>query len=268
MMRLCVMVGVALLSADSARAEDPIRLFNGKDLTNWYTFLATPSGEAKPLGKNQDPRGVFRVHDGMIHVSGEVYGTITTEKEHENYRIVVEYKWGEKTWPPRVENARDSGLLVHCTGPDGALSGAWMESIEANIIEGGTGDILAVDATKKTGLTAEVKEYADGKRMYEPGGQAVVLDGQFGRIDRVGRDPAWKDVLGFRGAHEIEKPAGEWNTLEVECRGDTISVTLNGTLVNRVTRVKPARGKIQLQSEGAEIFFRRVDLYPLGNDRG
>src|SRR5262249_1545401 len=144
----------------------------------------------------------------------------------------------------------------------GGVGGVWMESIEANIIEGGTGDILAVDATKSTRLTAEVEKTGGGLK-YKKGGEPVTFEGKFVRIDRTGRDPDWKDVKGFRGKHEIEKPEGEWNTLECHCKGDEITVYLNGELVNHVTNVKPAKGKIQLQSEGAEIFFRQVDLYPL-----
>src|SRR5581483_2972203 len=71
-----------------------------------------------------------------------------------------------------------------------------------------------------------------------------------------GRDPAWKDVLGFRGRNDVEKPAGEWNRMEVICDGDTITNILNGYVVNIGTRSSLTEGKIQFQSEGAEIFFQ------------
>src|SRR5581483_3438551 len=77
---------------DAGRAEEgggTIRLFNGKDLTNFYTYLGAPEGRKQPYGKNNDPEKVFTVHDGMIHVSGKVYGCFTTEKEYENYHLTV-----------------------------------------------------------------------------------------------------------------------------------------------------------------------------------
>src|SRR5262245_66039847 len=103
-----------------------VRLFNGTDLTNFYTWL-------KGHGRNNDPEKVFTVHDGMIHVSGKIFGCFTTEKEYENYHLIVEFKWGEKTWPPREGKARDSGILLHCQGPDGGF-GPWMESYECQVI--------------------------------------------------------------------------------------------------------------------------------------
>ena len=84
-----------------------------------------------------------------------------------------------------------------------------------------------------------------------------------GRFNWWGRDPAWKDTLGYRGPREVESPHGQWNRLEVICDGPTITTILNGVVVNRGTEARPAEGKIQLQSEGAEIFFRKVEVRPL-----
>ena len=135
-------------NSNAARSADDevIHLFNGKDLTNFYTWLGPPARGEKPYGKNNDPEKVFTVHDGMVHVSGKVFGGFITEKEYENYHLVTEFKWGEKTWAPREKAARDSGILLHSVGPDGAAGGLWMESIECQMIEGGTGDIILVGA--------------------------------------------------------------------------------------------------------------------------
>ena len=57
-----------------------------------------------------------------------------------------------------------------------------------------------------------------------------------------------------------EKPIGEWNTAELVCAGDTAEFYFNGKLVNRLTRLSPSRGKIQLQSEGCPIEFRRIAI--------
>ena len=251
------------LSADEASST--IQLFNGKDLTHFYTFL-------KGYGKNNDPKKVFTVvqEDGApaIRVSGEVFGCFTTEKEFENYKLTVEYKWGNKTFPPREKATRDSGILLHCVGPDGAASGYWMESIEYQLIEGGTGDFIVVGGNKTIGpqITVEVEDRPTGPKgakqpYYKPGGEPRVFTS--GRVNWYGRAANWTDTLGFRGPEDVEKPLGEWNTVEIICDGNTIISKLNGKIVNKATNVRPSKGKILFQSEGAEIFFRKIDLTPL-----
>jgi len=97
--------------------------------------------------------------------------------------------------------------------------------------------------------------------FFSRGGEPLTI--HEGRIDWFARDPNWEDVKGFRGKNDIEKPVGEWNRMECIAEGDKISIILNGTLVNQALNVKPSKGRIQIQSEGAEIFYRRVDLTPL-----
>ena len=81
-------------------------LFNGKDLDGWYTFL-------KGRGRDADPRNVFTVENGQLRISGEEWGCITTDEEFADYRLVVEFKWGNLTHAPRIDNTRDSGVLLH-----------------------------------------------------------------------------------------------------------------------------------------------------------
>ncbi|MBI1982653.1 MAG: DUF1080 domain-containing protein, partial [Acidobacteria bacterium] len=84
-----------------------------------------------------------------------------------------------------------------------------------------------------------------------------------GRFDRFGKGP-WEDVVGYRDpANEVEKPHGEWNLLELVAAGDTVKYYVNGKLVNEGSGANPARGKILFQSEGAELFYRRIELEPL-----
>jgi hypothetical protein len=235
-----------------------IQLFDGHSLNGWYKFL-------QHRGRDNDPKDVFTVVDGMIRVSGEEWGCITTNAEYENYKISLEYRWGGLTWEPRLKKARDSGLLLHSRGEDGGSEGIWMHSIECQIIEGGTGDFIVVgDGSDAFQITCNAIEDKEGNIYFSPsGGNPKTVNG--GRINWYGRDPQWNDVLGFRGAGDVQKPAGEWNTLECVANKGQISVFLNGTLVNRAIEVKPTSGRIQLQSEGAEIFFRRVELIPLND---
>jgi hypothetical protein len=244
---------------DSARDRPEVRSgaptfrFNGKDLSGFYAYLKEH--------KDADPRGVFTIQDGMIRVSGEEFGGLATREAYRDYHLVVEWKWGDETWAPRRDRARDSGILLHCIGPDGAAGGQWMQSIECQVIEGGCGDFIMVAGEGKPSLTCAVRVGADTQLYYHEGGEEVTRDS--GRFNWWGRDPSWKDQLGFRGPRDVEKPAGEWNRMEVVCDGDRITNILNGTVVNVGTRSSQAEGKIQFQSEGAEIFFRTIEIRPL-----
>ena len=224
---LALLVLAPVLAAAPARADEPaastagevIPLFNGKDLAGWTKWIKHADEATDPA---DDPRGVFAVEDGVLHVSGEEFGGLTTRREFTDYRLTVEFKWGERRWPPREKDRRDSGILLHCTGPDKV----WTRSIECQVQEGDTGDFWLVSGTH--------------------------LD--------VGGKPAKERTIKARDA---EKPRGEWNTVEVVCAGDSITNIVNGVVVNEGNHASVTRGRILLQSEGAEIYFRKVELRPL-----
>jgi hypothetical protein len=235
---LGVVLSLALLAGCKSVPEVPkdsgvIHLIRGNDRADFYSFL-------KAFGVDNDPDQVFTLTNGVLHISGQHYGYLATlQTNFADYRLVAEFKWGDKTWAPRLANARDSGVLVHVVGKDDV----WPKAIEAQIIEGGTGDILVVSGAYLT---------VDG----------LTKGPNIARFDRPGRNP-WQDEIGFRGPNEIEKPRGQWNTMEVLCEGDKVAITVNGHRTLTGTNASPRSGKIAVQSEGAEIFFRRLDLYPL-----
>lgn len=246
--------GTGSLKTEKANPEKSrIKLFNGKNFNGWYTYL-------KGRGRNTDPKKVFTVKNGHIRISGEEWGCITTNEAYENYKLVVEFKWGDVAFAPRVDKARDSGVLLHSTGNDGGYSDTWMHSIECQLIEGGTGDLLVVgDGSDQFSLTCPVAQEKQGNSyVFQPSGKTVTIHG--GRINWFGRDPQWKDVKGFRGVKDVEKPVGKWNKLECIARGHEIFIYLNGTLVNHAVDVHPAKGHIQIQSESAEILFKKIEI--------
>lgn len=225
-------LGLLVLSAVAALAAgDEIRLFNGKNLDGFYTYL-------RSHGRNQDPDRVFRVENGQIRVSGAEYGYLCTEREFGDYYLSAEFRWGDATWAPRETKARDSGVLFHVSGEDKV----WPRSIEYQLIEGGTGDIIVVD-----GASLTVKGETRDK----------------GRFDRFGKG-AWQDVIGYRDPNgEVEKPRGEWNRMEMWIEGSKVRLHLNGKLVNEGTGASVTKGKILFQSEGAEVWFRNIVLRTL-----
>jgi hypothetical protein len=241
-----------------------IRLFDGESLGDCYTWLKDT--------KREDPRQVFRVTDGMLHVTGDGLGGIVTKKRYRDYHLVLEYQWGERTWHDREKAARDSGLLVHSNGLDGGYHGTWMPSIEVQIIEGGVGDIVPVPGRDENNrpvpiaYTCYTARDRDGEVIWDPNGKKERFElPELKRVNWFGRDPDWVDELGFRGPHDLDSPLGQWTRLDVICDGGRIEIYVNGTKANEAFDVSPREGRIQLQSELAEIYFRRWELWPLAN---
>ncbi len=137
-----------------------------------------------------------------------------------------------------------------------------MESFECQIIEGGTGDFIVVATSEDMSLTSKIRRgEPNNQAYYDENGEPTEF--KRGRVNWWGRDPEWKDELGFRGKRDVEKPVGEWNRMEVICDGDTITNIVNGYVVNVGTKSSLTKGKILFQSEGAELFFRKIEVRPL-----
>jgi hypothetical protein len=260
-------VGAAAVMAmpRMAKAEQkPIRLFNGKDLDGWYWYT--------PQCKFENP-GIFTVVDGMLRVSGgsgdeAYYGGLVTKQTYGNYKLTFDYKWGGPTYGKRKDKARDCGVLLHAVGPN--EPGPWMTSYEFQIIEGGAGDLLVVptngsvdDAGKPVDLELTAEIVVNGKaKIWHEGAEKTVF--KRGRVDWYGRDPDWKDTVGFRGRQDVESKFGEWTRCEILCKGDTLEYRVNGTLVNKALGLSVTRGKLLFQTEGAEVWYRDILLTPLG----
>lgn len=227
-------------------------LFNGKDLENWEVFVAR-------RGLNQDPDGVFTVvsFDGApaMRVSGQGIGAFTTKQEYDNFHFRVEFRWGDLTFPPRKGLPKDSGILYYCVGPHGAGSGGWMKSVESNVMEEDYGSFWSV-----AGTTADI-ELGEEKSAYREGGGAYPVYRHGGKLTTRGD--------GVRPAPIPEPKPGSWNVAEVLAVNGTGVHVFNGrvTLVLRNARhvvdgrlVALAKGRIQMQSEGAEVYFRKPEI--------
>lgn len=216
-----------------------------------------------------DPPGeIFQLKGDELHISGRGYGYMVTKESYKDYHLVVDFKWGPKTWGKRADRSRDNGILVHSYGPHGAYGNTWMASIEAQIIEGGIGDILVLspklaDGTELiTSVTAEIELDRDKEKRWKKGAPRQVVTK--GRINWEKRHEDWADKLNIRHPDDPDSPVGEWNRMEVIAKGDTLQYFVNGRLVNEAFECKPAEGRICIQTEGAEMIVRRYELHPLG----
>ncbi len=242
-------------------------LFNGKDLTGWDTYLGPRYDTTLkkfgtiPIGLNTDPSKVFTVvkegNTKVIRISGEYFGGISTKSEFENYHLQLQFRWGDMKWPPRKKAKRDSGIMYDAVGPQGADGGNWMRSHEFQIEEGDCGDYWAC-----AGAIADVNsnKKSDSTYIFNEGGNPVTFSIT---------SPAGRRCIKFPDA---EKPSGEWNTIDLYCFGTTSIHVVNG-MVNMILHnsrqtiegkeIPLTRGKIQIQSEGSEVFYRNLRITPI-----
>lgn len=262
----------------------PIVLFNassGKDLNSFYSWVRDT--------KYDDPRKIFNVETDqgqpVIHITGDGYGGLITKHEYTNYRLIAEYRWGERTWGDRLTAARDNGILIHGIGPDGGSTvqrvagvSPWLTSFEFQIIEGGVGDLLVLagnDASEQPleiAATVEVQmrpvTSARGGTTDQPfwrkGGEPRrIARGGANRVNWINKDPALKSGKGTRGANDVDTPGQGWTRVEYVADGDRLTYIVNGTVVMEASNVTPTAGRIQIQTEQAEIYYRKIELHPL-----
>ena len=268
---LAATIALAPAHAQGPAAIKPsqvIKLFDGKSLANFESWLVDHH--------STDPERVFSVVDQIdgapaIRVSGKVWGGLITTDAYRDYRLVDEFRWGGVTWGDRKTRARDSGVLLHAQGRLGNtgkdFNGPWLRSIEFQIIEGGVGDILPVmgygdDGTQiRPAVTTTTRKDRDGETVYDANGAPGTIAS--GRINWWGRSEDWADRLGFRGSQDVESQGLEWTRIEAVVEGGKLTYYVNGKLVNAASDSTFKDGRIMIQSEGAEIYFRRIELQPL-----
>lgn len=244
---------VCLFAADPISPTETIRPFNGKDLSGFTTWLREHGGE--------DPDRVFRIADGAIHITGVGAGYLATEAAYTNYRLTLEFKWGKKD--DGSGYVRNSGVMLHGTGPDRV----WPASIEVQLAQGCEGDFIVIrgkdhnDKPIQTTMASHVKFAEDKRSRWSPDGEKLAYSGK--QFWWSKHQPFFREKLDTRGKDDVASPLGEWTKIECECNGATIRTRVNGELVNEAVDVWPTSGRIMLQNEGSEIFFRNLEIHPL-----
>ncbi|WP_116127751.1 DUF1080 domain-containing protein [Lewinella sp. IMCC34183] len=248
------------------------------ELSDWDTYLSfkhqlgydgsAPVDEAgnpiAPIGMNPTGYDVFTTvqEDGadVIRVSGEYYGCLISKEEYADYHLQVKFRWGDRKWVPRRDLLKDSGVLYHSIGPPGAEHWrTWMLSQEFQIMEGHTGDYWN-QASSAMNIRAYTPEYlmnpmADATQDYL----------------HIGTGGPYKNYC--LRSNNYENPHGEWNTLDLICyedkalhivNGEVVMILKDSRYVNDAGEVVPlTRGKLQLQSEAAEVFYKDIRITPL-----
>ncbi len=277
-------------------------LLDGK-LSQWDSWVGVPLDSLKdlppgtptshdgkvgtPLGLNNDPTHIFTVSivDGepVLHITGEIYGCIITKNSYGNYHFRTQFRWLGKKLAPRLDAPRDTGVLYHSTGTNGAMWQAWKRSIEFQVCEGECGKLYGLGgatATVADGFSGYWKAVTDERKTREAlekaqrkaqkkSGATVADDKPY---QESPNRAAVQSPEGFKPDYH-ENPTGEWNDLDLYVVGDSGVHLLNGKVVNVLTRIGTKNdtgtptpvlaGQIQIQSEAAETEYRRVEICSL-----
>ena len=235
-----------------------------EELTQWENWTGVPHDSVKglpegtyqsdnvhkgePLGLNNDLKEVFTTQkdgeDVLLHVSGEIYGGLTTKESFQNYHLQMKHRWGQKRWPPRANTIRDSGVLYHCYGDHGSFWKVWKSCVEYQIQEKDYGDLYLLAGPKATSRASK----GNGKKeMFDP-------QADYARRGNIS------------ASSEPDLPNGQWNTIDIYVVGDAAIHVCNGVVVlaiKDITKRDGSRldaGQIQLQSEAAECDYKEIRI--------
>jgi len=220
----------------------------------------TAPASSKPIGLNPRGQSVFSVseQDGkpVLRITGEIYGCLSTKQSFQDYHFVAQFKWGEKKWPPRLTELKDSGILYHSRGPFGVeYWKSWALSQEFQVIEHGIGEYWS-QATSGFDIRANPKKPGEEAPRWDPKAPWMAFGGSNNHA--------------LAGSDE-DKP-GRWNTIELVCMKDDCVHVVNGKVVMALANarfkegdavVPMTGGSLQIQSEAAEVFYRDIAIRPL-----
>ncbi len=226
-MRKLLLVAVALMASASCQTlpqQKSVSLFNGKDLSGWHADV--PKMDNDPTVQNP-----FIVRDGMLVSLGTPGGHLITDAVYQNYRLEVEYRFAGEPG--------NCGVLVFASTPR-VLYGMFPKSLEVQMLHQNAGDFWCI---------VEDVTVPDMEKRRGPKEQWGITEGKKRRIANLTDDS--------------ENPVGEWNTMVIECLGNSLKVWVNGDLVNYGYDCTANKGQIAVQAEGSEVEFRKILLTPI-----
>lgn len=225
-MRSCVITIILIVFSFFCQSQHQrtVTLFNGKDLSGWHA-------DVPEMDTNSSAKTPFIVRNGMLVSMGKPGGHLITDSVYQNYRLHVEYRFANKPG--------NCGVLVHASTPR-ALYKMFPKSIEVQMEHGNAGDFWCI---------VEDIKVPDMEKRRGPRENWGITEGKERRI--------------FNLTDGSEKPVGEWNTMIIECVGNSIKVWVNKDLVNYGFDCTANKGQIALQAEGSEVEFRKLELTPI-----
>jgi hypothetical protein len=224
-MKKIIALYLAGMALISCRAEPQAKaLFNGKDLSGWHVDIPA-------MDKDTKIKSAFIVRDGMLVSLGEPKGHLITDTIYKDYRLEIQYRFAAEPG--------NCGVLVHASIPR-ALYKMFPQSLEVQMFHENAGDFWCI---------VEDITVPDMETRRGPKEEWGIVEGKKRRILNL--------------TDGSENPVGEWNSMTIECLGNSIKVWVNGDLVNHGFDCTADKGQIALQAEGSEVEFRKIDLTPI-----
>ena len=198
-------------------------------------------------------------NENVLKVTGEYYGCVFTKENFKNYRLKLKVKFGNKKWEPRTDKLLDAGVLYHSQGEAGVdYWRAWMLSQEFQIMEGHFGDYWNI-----ANSAIDIKAYLPEGSM-----NAVADESQpfisFGKNTQN---------MGFcMRKMRAETPNNGWTEIELVCfegkslhivNGKVVMVLQNSRYFDGEKFMPLTEGKIQLQSEACEVYYKNIKIKPI-----
>jgi Domain of Unknown Function (DUF1080) len=224
MTRFGLSLVIFFLITSYAVAQKPIALFNGKDLSGWHI-------DVPDMDKDSSVKSPFLVRNGRLVSLAAPVGHIITDKIYENYELTVTYRFAAKPG--------NCGVLVHCSTPR-RLYGIFPKSIECQLMHTNAGDFWVI------GEDIEVPNMVKRRGP---------------KINWGFNEDKERHIVNL--GNGAEKPVGQWNTMRVICKANTITVWVNEKLMNKGYNATVSSGQIALQAEGSEVEFKSVLLEKL-----
>lgn len=252
-----LLLTTSLWGAEPITPDKQVSLLTGEHAQRWETYL-------KATGR-EDPQHVFTISEGVLHISGEDRGYLATTDAYRDYHLTLEYKWGEKRSDTSMY-VRNSGVLLNAIGEHGNAN-PWMTSIEVQLAQGCEGDLIVIRGKGDDGksfpatITSDTRLDSDKRTRWDPKGTKTIYSGK--QFWWTKHDPTFEELIDTRGRADVASKFGEWTKVECICRGNRITIKINGQTVNECYDVKPAAGRILLQNEGYEVWFKDVTIGPL-----
>lgn len=286
---LFLVLTVVLFSCSSEKNEWT-DLLNYNDFSNWNVFVLKPEKKGKSEIEMQDPpewllpkvyltdnpdSTVFEYqdHEGkkVLHISGELLGFLTSKEAYGNYHLKYKFKFGKK-WQWLGDRPSDGGIFYHVQNPatnneksphefnihDGDIGSYWSF--------GGYGDIPSKISTELPHsikiITPIIKpvipSLKDSMYLFDQDGERRTFSSEIPGMQICIANPI------------ADKPAGEWNELDLVCLGDTIIQAVNGKVVTVLYNSKYkseggellplTNGAVKIQSEGGEQFVEYIRI--------
>ncbi len=231
-MKKCIIITTiasTILFCTSPSLAQSYSLFNGRDLSGWHADVPEMDTNAAAIKP-------FIIRNGMLVSLGTPQGHLITDSVYQNFRLNIEYRFAAVPG--------NCGVLVFASTPR-ALYKMFPKSIEVQLMNKNAGDFWCI---------VEDITVPDMETRRGPKANWGITEGKERRVKNL--------------TDSSENAVGEWNSMTLECIGNSIKVWVNGELVNYGFNATASKGNIALQAEGSEVEFRKVELTPISKLSG